>query len=93
MPNAASAAARLALLNAISAIPEIGRLDPTPLEAPIRAYAKAQREAGIGIVPLLTDVKKMIRERTGRHEIVLTPRVVGWAVAGFYDGTSSKGGS
>jgi hypothetical protein len=88
MPDAASAAARTALLNAIATIPEIGRLDPGLLEAPVRAYAKAQREAGIGIVALLTDVKRMLKERAGRNEPVLTPRVIGWAVAGYYAGTS-----
>ena len=52
-----------------------------------------RRSARSRMPTLLTDVKKMIRERTGRHELVLTPRVVGWAVAGFYEGMSSKGGS
>jgi hypothetical protein len=91
MPDAASAAARTALLNAMATIPETGRFDPTSLEAPVRAYARAQREGGVGIVAFLTDVKAMMKERTGRNEPVLTPRVIGWAVAGYYAGTT-KGG-
>ena len=91
MPETASAAARTALLNAMATIPETGRYDPASLEQPVRAYARAQREAGIGIVALLTDVKRMLKERTGRNEPVLTPRVIGWTVAGYYAGTTKSG--
>lgn len=77
-------------MRALTSIPRAGRIEPTLLEAPVRAFARAQREAGVGIVATLSAVKDLVREGTGPNEAVLTPRVVGWAVAGYYAGTSAK---
>ncbi|HET7187479.1 MAG TPA: hypothetical protein VFI52_04965 [Gemmatimonadaceae bacterium] len=54
----------------------------------MRAFARAQREAGVEIVALLSELKQMLRDTTGNDEPVLKPRVIGWGVAGYYAGTS-----
>lgn len=59
------------------------------VEAAVRAYARALREAGIVIGPALIEVKNLVRAHTGLHEPIFMPRVVGWAVAGYFDGTSA----
>lgn len=83
-----SSEARAVLLAAMAAVHRNGRVDATPLETPVRAFARAQREAGVEIVALLSELKQMLRDNTGNDEPVLKPRVIGWGVAGYYAGTS-----
>ena len=61
----------------------------TPLvEAAARAYARAKRESGAAIGETLVDVKDLVRAHTGYDEPIFTSKVIGWVVAGFYEGTS-----
>lgn len=55
----------------------------------VRAYARALREADIVIGPALVEVKHLVRAHTGLHEPIFMPRVVGWAIAGYFEGTST----
>jgi len=61
---------------------------PPALEAPVRAYARAQREIGIAIERVLVDVKALVSERMLADTPVFIPRVVGWTVAGYFDGAT-----
>lgn len=83
-----SSEARALLLAALTAVHRSGRMDATPLESPVRAFARSQREAGVEIVALLAELKQMLRDTLGADEPVLKPRVIGWGVAGYYAGTS-----
>jgi hypothetical protein len=58
----------------------------------MRAYARAAREAGVGVAQLLVEVKALVQAHTGHDEPIFTPKVVGWAVAGYFDGTGKRGG-
>jgi hypothetical protein len=58
------------------------------VEPAVRAHARAMREAGISIAQTLVEVKSLVREHTGHDEPIFTPKVVGWTVAGYFDGTS-----
>jgi hypothetical protein len=64
---------------------------PQAVEIAVRAYARAMREAGVNIGRALVDVKDLTRAHTGYDEPIFTPKVVGWAVAGFFEGTGGKG--
>lgn len=64
---------------------------PAALEATVRAYARSQREAGVDVGTFLIGVKELVRVTTGADEPLFTPRIVGWAVAGFFSG-SARGG-
>ena len=60
----------------------------TPIvEAAARAYARAKRESGTAIGETLVDVKDLVRAHTGYDEPIFMPKVIGWVVAGFYDGS------
>jgi hypothetical protein len=78
------------LIDALRAAHGAGRGLPAGLEPLVRAYARAQREAGAVIGAVLVDVKALVRDNTGRDEPIFTPKVVGWTVAGFFEGTGSK---
>lgn len=84
------AAARLALLDAIATAHAAGRAEPGAVESPLRTYARLRREGGVGIEAFLLEVKQMLIERAGRDEPLFRPRVVGWAVAGFYARTGPR---
>jgi hypothetical protein len=87
MHDGAHAAARLELRRALAAAsPHVANAAST-LEAPARAYARTQREAGVRIEEVLRDVKHMLVEETGINEPILKPKVIGWTVAGYYAGT------
>lgn len=60
------------------------------VEVAVRAYARAMREADIAIGTALVEMKDLVRAHTGPDEPIFTPKVVGWAVAGYYAGTSLK---
>jgi hypothetical protein len=59
---------------------------PPAMQADVRAWARAQREAGIPVGQVLVEVKAMMREHTGHDEPVFKPRIVGWTVAGYFEG-------
>lgn len=61
---------------------------PPDMEATVRAYARAQREAGADIGRVLVEVKALVRANTGSDEPIFTPRIIGWTVASFFHGTS-----
>jgi hypothetical protein len=48
------------------------------------------RTAGSGIGQVLVQVKDLVRAHSGYDEPIVTPKVVGWTVAGFFYGTSPK---
>ena len=52
----------------------------------MRDYARAARLSGMPVQRMLVDVKEAVRSITGDLESVFMPRVVGWAVAGFFAG-------
>jgi hypothetical protein len=82
-----AAAARQEFRRALAAAsPHVGN-PASSLEAPARAYARAQREAGLRIEAVLQEAKYMLVEETGINEPVLKPRVIGWIVAGYFAGT------
>lgn len=61
---------------------------PPEMEATVRDYARAQREAGAGIGRVLVEVKALVRANTGSDEPIFTPRIIGWTIAGYFHGTS-----
>jgi hypothetical protein len=67
---------------------------PPSLEPVVREFSRARRLEGVAIEKVLIEVKQLIREETGDHAPLFTPRVVGWAVAGYFAGTGrASGGS
>jgi len=63
---------------------------PPALEAPVRAYARAQREASVPIERVLVEVKALVSEHMLIDTPVFIPRVVGWTVAGYFDGATKS---
>jgi hypothetical protein len=78
------------LAEALRAAYGVGLGVPPGLEPIVREFARAWREAGGGVEGLLVEVKRLVREATASHEPVFTPKVVGWSIAGFFDGSSPK---
>jgi hypothetical protein len=64
---------------------------PAELQDFVRAHARDFRLAGGDIGTLLVAVKLVVRETTGVEEPIFTPKVVGWTIAGFFDGTAVGG--
>jgi hypothetical protein len=60
---------------------------PLTLEEDVRTFARLSREAGRSIAELLIEVKEIVRTQTGADEPLFTPKIVGWAVAGYFSGT------
>jgi hypothetical protein len=58
------------------------------VEPTVRAYGRAMREAGTPIGRALVEVKDLLRAHTGYDEPLFTPKVIGWAVAGYFAGTA-----
>jgi hypothetical protein len=81
-------AARARLLTALSAARDAGRGVPETLEQEVRTFAQLSREHGLSISELLIEVKALIRAHVGTDEPLFTPKVVGWAVAGYFNGMS-----
>jgi hypothetical protein len=75
------------LVEALRAAREARRGLPAELQAVVRAYGRARREAGDSIGRVLIDVKRLVREHASTDEAVFTPKIVGWTVAGFFEGT------
>jgi hypothetical protein len=87
MSDDASTAARARLLAALSAARDARRGVPETLERDVKTFAQLSREHGRSIAELLIDVKELVRAHVGVDEPLFTPKVVGWAVAGYFAGT------
>jgi hypothetical protein len=69
----------------------VARRGATPqVEATAREYALAMRTAGSGIGQALVQVKDLVRAHSGYDEPIVTPKVIGWTVAGFFYGVSPR---
>jgi hypothetical protein len=87
----AGRAQRLAVLQAaLLAARSERRGVPDSLELQVRDFARASREAGTPIAQLLIELKELVRHQMGADEPLFTPKVVGWAVAGYFDGTGRE---
>jgi hypothetical protein len=83
-------AARAAFIDALRSAHAVRRGITPEVETTVRAYARAMRVAGENIGQALVQVKDLVRAHTGYDEPIFTPKVVGWTVAGFFEGTSTK---
>jgi hypothetical protein len=83
----AVSAARAALVAALQTAHSARRGVPHSLEFPVRAFARASREAGIDVAEVLIEVKALVRRQVAADEPIFTPKVVGWTVAGYFAGT------
>jgi hypothetical protein len=88
MSDDAPSAARARLLTALSAARDARRGVPETLEQEVRRFAQLSREHGLSISELLIDVKALVRAHVGADEPLFTPKVVGWAVAGYFAGSA-----
>lgn len=75
-----------ALIAALRAAALVGRGVPAELAPLTRAFAHDQHVGGVRVEAMLSRVKAIVRETTGRDEPLFMPKVVGWAVAGFFSG-------
>lgn len=57
---------------------------PSSIEGIVRLYARAHREAGTNIGAVLIEVKALVRDNSEADAPIVTPKVVGWTVAGFF---------
>ena len=78
------------LAEALRAAHAAGLGVPPDLQPVVRDFAKAWRVAGGEIGALLVEAKRLVREYTGTHEPVFTPKIVGWTIAGYFDGTTKS---
>jgi hypothetical protein len=83
-------AARAAFIDALRSAYTIRRGATPQVEATARAYGHAMRVTGENIGQALVQVKDLVRAHSGYDEPIVTPKVVGWTVAGFFEGTSPK---
>jgi hypothetical protein len=86
MSDDVPSAARARLLTALGAARDARRGVPDTLEQEVRTFARMSREHGLSISELLIEVKELIRAHVGADEPLFTPKVVGWAVAGYFAG-------
>jgi hypothetical protein len=86
MSDEGASAARARLRTALSAARDAQRGVPLTLEDDVRTFARLSRDAGRSISELLIEVKEMVRAQTDTDEPLFTPKVVGWAVAGYFSG-------
>jgi len=56
------------------------------VEIAVRAFARAMREADMAIGTALVEMKTLVHAHTGHDEPIFTPKVVGWAIAGYFAG-------
>lgn len=83
-------ATRVAYIETLRAAYAARRGATPALEMAVRAYARALREDGVAIGRALIEVKDLVRAHTGYDEPIITPKVVGWAVAGYFAGTGRQ---
>jgi hypothetical protein len=91
--DASTAALRESFSRALRDAYRAGRGVPPAMEQEVRAYARALRTEGVMVEKMIIDVKGIVRAETGHHELVFIPPIVGWAVAGYFAGTSPKDGT
>lgn len=84
------AATRADFIEALRAAYAARRGVTSQVEVAVRAYARAMREAGENVGQVLVHVKDLVRAHTGYDEPIFTPKVVGWTVAGFFEGTARR---
>lgn len=61
---------------------------PAAMEETVRGYARARRLAGRTVGETLVEVKALVVAHAGLDELVFMPKVVGWTVAGFFEGSN-----
>jgi hypothetical protein len=83
-------ATRSTFIEALRSAHAVRRGVSPEVETTVRAYARAMRLAGENVGQTLVQVKDLVRAHTGYDEPIFTPKVVGWAVAGFFEGTGGK---
>ena len=62
---------------------------PAALEETVRAFARGRRLSGRTVGETLVEVKALVATHAGRDELVFTPKVVGWTVAGYFEGSGA----
>lgn len=62
---------------------------PHSLEPLVRAFARAERDAGVPVERVLVDLKRLLAETVYADADLFAKRVVGWAVAGYYRSSSA----
>lgn len=75
---------RAALVDALRAAYRAGVGVPPELEARTRSYARAQHDASVPVEKVIIEIKELVRTETADHSMVFVPRVIGWAVAGYF---------
>ena len=81
---------RTAFAAAVRAAYEAGVGVPPALEAPTRALARAEHDAGVPVEKMIIEIKELLRTQTSDHALVFIPRVVGWAVSGYFAGSPRR---
>lgn len=79
---------RDALVAALRQAQAVRRGATPAVETAVRHHARMMREAGVSIARTLIEMKDLVRAHTGSDEPIFTPKVVGWAVAGYFAGTA-----
>ena len=90
MSDVSPEALRAALIEALREAHRAGRGIPPSLELPARAFARAQREAGVAVEKVIIEIKAIVRSETNDREVLYIPRLVGWTVAGYFAGTPGR---
>lgn len=88
MSPSSSLLLRAALTSAIRAAYAAGAGVPPALEQPTREYARAEHDAAVPVEKVIIEIKELLRTETSDHALVYIPRVVGWVVAGYYQGAA-----
>lgn len=81
---------RAAFIDALRSAYAVRRGVTPQLETATRIYARAMRLAGEDIGRTLVQVKDLVRAHSGYDEPIVMPKVVGWTVAGFFEGTPRR---
>jgi hypothetical protein len=63
---------------------------PVSLEPVVRAFARAERDAGVPVERVLVELKRLLAETVHADADLFAKRVVGWAVAGYYDSSAPR---
>jgi hypothetical protein len=78
------------LTHALTAAHAAQRGVPAELRPLVAQYAKASRAAGVQIGAFLVEVKQLVRTTTGHDEPMFIRKVMGWAIAGYFEGTAPR---
>ena len=76
--------ARSLLIGALDDAHRARRGVPASLEPLVRMFARAEREAGIPMERVLVELKQLLADTVHGDADIFAKRVVGWAVAGYY---------